>query len=172
MRALWSLPLNWGTLAGWGLTLLTPALLFHKGVTRLMLFTLLALLPGAVQPMLLGNSGDRLLCLATIAMGTLSAPVMLRGLNVWQSDKRVTQTEDMVSVCFLLALLLGRLQSTVAVRLADWHDLRRVFDGGGGFLSGRGAGTLMGMLGGISLAAQGYPLDRRWGLVRAAFWQD
>ena len=45
MRALWGLPLNWGTLAGWGLTLLTPALLFHKGLTRLMLFTLLALLP-------------------------------------------------------------------------------------------------------------------------------
>ena len=169
MRALWGLPLNWGTLAGWGLTLLTPALLFHKGLTRLMLFTLLGLLPGAVQPMLLGNSGDRLLCLATIAMGTLSAPVMFRGLNVWQSDKRVTQTEDMVSVCFLLALLLGGSSRLSLFGLQIGMTCAAFLTVGAGFYLGSGAGTLMGMLGGISLAAQGYPLDLAVGLGAGGF---
>ena len=41
----------------------------------------------------------------------------------------------------------GRLRSTVAVRLADRHDLCRVSDGGGGVLSGQRRGNLDGYAG-------------------------
>ena len=97
-------------------------------------------------------------------MGTLSAPVMFRGLNVWQSDKRVTQTEDMVSVCFLLALLLGGSSRLSLFGLQVGMTFAAFLTVGAGFYLGSGAGTLMGMLGGISLAAQGYPLDLAVGL--------
>ena len=102
-------------------------------------------------------------------MGTLSAPVMLRGLNVWQSDKRVTQTEDMVSVCFLLALLLGGSSRLSLFGLQVGMTFAAFLTVGAGFYLGSGAETLMGMLGGISLAAQGYPLDLAVGLGAGGF---
>ena len=169
MRALWGLPLNWGAPVSWALALLGPRLVFKKGLAQLMAFTGAALLPSLVQPLLTGNTGDKLLAVAMEIMGVLSAPVLFRGMHVCRAEKPVTQTEDCVSVCFMLAVLLGGGSRLSLFGLQLGTICAAFLTACAGYYLGEGGGTLMGMLSGIAMAAQGYPLDLAVGLSAGGF---
>lgn len=169
MRALWGLTIPWTALIGWAAMLWSPRVLFRRGVERLMLYTGAALLPGLIAAIAGGHSGEILLGGASVLMGVFSAPVFLRALIAWKAPGMITQTEDTVSVCFLLAMLLAGGSRLSLFGLQAGMVGAAFLTVGAGFYLGSGAGTLMGMLGGISMASQGYPLDLAVGLSAGGF---
>ena len=106
MRALWGLTVPWMALISWGLMLWGPRVLFRQRVERLMLYTGIALLPGFILALVEGQPEAVILGAASVLMGVFSAPVFLRALIAWKTPGMITQTEDTVSVCFLVAMLL------------------------------------------------------------------
>ena len=159
MRALWGLTVPWTVLISWGLMLWGPRVLFRQRVERLMLYTGIALLPGFILALVEGQPEAVILGAASVLMGVFSAPVFLRALIAWKTPGMITQTEDTVSVCFLVAMLLGGGSRLSLFGLQVGMVGAAFLTVGAGFYLGSGAGTLMGMLGGISMAAQGYPMD-------------
>lgn len=159
MRALWGLTVPWTALISWGLMLWGPRVLFRQRVERLMLYTGVALLPGFILALVEGQPEAVILGAASVLMGVFSAPVFLRALIAWKTPGMITQTEDTVSVCFLVAMLLGGGSPLSLFGLQVGMVGAAFLTVGAGFYLGSGAGTLMGMLGGISMAAQGYPMD-------------
>ncbi len=133
--------------------------LFRQRVERLMLYTGIALLPGFILALVEGQPEAVILGAASVLMGVFSAPVFLRALIAWKTPGMITQTEDTVSVCFLVAMLLGGGSRLSLFGLQVGMVGAAFLTVGAGFYLGSGAGTLMGMLGGISMAAQGYPMD-------------
>lgn len=169
MRLLWGLTTPWTSLISWAAMLWSPRVLFRKRVERLMLYTGAALLPGFVAVVIGGNPGEILLGGASVLMGVFSAPVFLRALIAWHATGVVAQTEDTVSLCFLLAMLLGGGSRLSLFGLQAGMVGAAFLTVGAGYYLGSGTGTLMGMLGGVSMAAQGYPLDLAVGLSAGGF---
>ena len=143
-----------------------PRVLFRQRVERLMLYTGIALLRALSLPWWRGQPEAVILGAASVLMGVFSAPVFLRALIAWKTPGMITQTEDTVSVCFLVAMLLGGGSRLSLFGLQVGMVGAAFLTVGAGFYLGSGAGTLMGMLGGISMAAQAIPWTWRWRWAR------
>jgi len=169
MRALWGQPLNWGMPMGWALAAMAPRVLFRRGIGRLMLMTGMALLPAWAAWLLGGTPGELLLGSATVLMAVFSAPVFLRSVQVWRGGGRISQTEDCVSLCFVTALLMGGGSRISLFGLQVGMLAAAMLSVGAGFYLDSGAGALTGMLTGVGMASQGYPLDLAVGLSCGGF---
>ena len=158
MRLVWGLPLRLEMLATVGIMLLSPAVVFQRGTLRLMGWTALSLLPGAIWRTATGTAVEALTGVACMVIGALSAPVMLRALRVIGGDKPIAAMEERVSVGYLVGMLLcggGRMllfPVNVGAVGASAVTLAMAL-----FL-GAGPGAMLGMLSGLALALQGLPL--------------
>lgn len=143
-----------------GLMLWGPRVLFRQRVERLMLYTGIALLPGFILALVEGQPGGGHPGCCVGAYGGVQRARISPGAPCLENTRGwITQTEDKVSVCFLVAMLLGGGSRLSLFGLQVGMVGAAFLTVGAGFYLGSGAGTLMGMLGGISMAAQGYPMD-------------
>lgn len=158
MRLVWGLPLRLEALLTLGVMLVSPAVIFQRGVWSMMGWTALALLPSAALGILTGTAADGLRGLGCMAIGGLSAPVMLRGLRALQGGKPVEGMEDRVALGYTVGMLLcggGRMLifgMNVGAMAAAGLTLCM------GLYLGVAAGAVTGMTGGLVLALQGLPV--------------
>lgn len=105
-----------------------------------------------------GTAQDAILSCATLAISVLSAPVMLRAIRALTDGRAIDSLEEQVSVGYLAAMLLcggGRMMLfgvNVGVAGAALVTVCMAL-----FL-GVGAGSVAGMVSGVTLALQGLPL--------------
>ncbi|MGN0778058.1 MAG: SpoIIE family protein phosphatase [Aristaeellaceae bacterium] len=158
MRLVWGLAPRLDMLATVGIMLLSPAVIFGRSTLRLMGWTALSLLPGAVWRIAAGTAADGLTGVACMVIGALSAPVMLRALRVIGGEKPIAAMEERVAVGYLTGMLLcggGRmLLFPVNVGTVGAAAVTLTM----ALFLGAGPGAMMGMLTGLALAMQGLPL--------------
>ena len=158
MRLIWGISPRWETLITLGMMALAPRVIFHRKPWRMSGWTALALSPCLVVSLMGGVPAEMILALATIATGTLAAPVMYRALTVVRGGEHVIALEERVAVGYSAALILaggGRL-------MLFWFNLGATGAAAitiyAGMCLGAGAGCIMGLVGGLVLAMQGLPL--------------
>lgn len=158
MRLLWHISPRWETLITLGLMALAPRVVFRQRPWRISGWTALSLVPCLAVALAGGVPADILLALATMATGTLAAPVMLRALQVIRGGEHVIALEERVAVGYTAALILaggGRLMLFFVNLGALGAVVMTVY---AGMCLGAGAGCIMGLVGGLVLAMQGLPL--------------
>lgn len=158
LRLLWRIAPRWETLITLGLMALAPRVVFHRRPWRISGWTALSLLPCLGVALSGGVPADILLALATVATGTLAAPVMLRAIEVMRGGEHVAALEERVSVGYTAALILaggGRLMLFSVNLGALGASVVTVY---AGMCLGAGAGCIMGLVSGLVLAMQGLPL--------------
>lgn len=169
MQLIWGLAPRWGTLAACVALLFAPRVVFRSGTARLMLWTAAALAPEVIGRIALGTAQEALLSCATMAIGVLSAPVMLRAVRALTGERAIDSLEEQVSVGYLAAMLLcggGRMMLfgvNVGVAGAALVTVCMAL-----FL-GVGAGSVAGMVSGVTLALQGLPLALSVALALGGF---
>ena len=159
MRLVWGLPLQLEMLLTVGIMLVSPVVIFQRGLWPLMGWTALALLPTAALGVFTGTAADGLRGVACVLVSALSAPVMLRGLRVLQGTKPIDSMEDRVALGYTLGMLLcggGRMLlfglnlGMLGAALATLCM---------GMYLGVAAGAVTGMASGLVLALQGLPVN-------------
>lgn len=138
--------------------LLFAPLLHGRGTPALMIFAALSALPGAVAASLAPTAAEMLRGWAAMVIAVLSAPMMVRAVNVLSGSKSIAALEERIAVGYLAAmcicggarmLLLGL---NVGVLLSSCITLSMAL------VMGVGPAVMTGMLSGLVLALQGLPL--------------
>ena len=158
MRMLWGLESRWTLLLT--LVLLIPAqrMLFGCGTARMMLWTAASLLPGLIIALLGGTQREMLVSAASVALSALAAPVMYRCRKILRGEKAIGTLEEYLAVGYTAVLLLcgGARMLLPGVNLgvlgASLLTLQSAL------LFGAGAGCMVGLISGATLALQGVPL--------------
>lgn len=159
MRLIWGLSLRLEMLITLGVMLLSPLVIFKRGVWPMVGWTALSLLPTAAVGVIGGTAADGLRGLACVAVSALSAPIMLRGVRALQGDKPIDGMENRVALGYTVGMLLcggGRMLLfglNLGVLGAAWISLCM------GLYIGVAAGAVTGMAGGLVLALQGLPVN-------------
>lgn len=157
LRWLWGMPVN-GVLA---LCCLMAAVLWRlvrgAGNGWLMAGTAAALLPLMVRGMLAGSAQEALLCLASTAVGILSAPMLVRAVEAIHDGRRFDELELRLAVGWLLGLMLCggarvlALQTNLGVLSAALVTCAM------GMYCGASAGVVTGLSAGLLLALMRLP---------------
>lgn len=159
MRLIWGLSLRLEMLITLGVMLLSPLVIFKRGVWPMVGWTALSLLPTAAVGVIGGTAADGLRGLACVAVSALSAPIMLRGVRALQGDKPIDGIENRVALGYTVGMMLcggGRMLLfglNLGVLGAAWISLCM------GLYIGVAAGAVTGMAGGLVLALQGLPVN-------------
>ena len=158
MRLIWGLPLNLEMVVTLGIMLVAPVVIFRRNALAMMGWTAIALLPTLLRGALAGTAAEGMLGLACVAVSSLSAPVMLRGIRALKGGKPLDSMEDRVAVGYTLGMLIcggGRMMLfglNVGMLGCGWIALCM------GLYLSVSAGALAGMVGGLILGLQGLPV--------------
>lgn len=157
MRIAWMLPMRWHMLLTLALLLASPALLRHEKSVRAMLWTGFVLLPGMAAAMLTGVTRDVIYAAATVMIGVLASPVMLRARRVLRAGEMIATVEEYAAIGYLAAVLLCG-----GARMLLWINIGAFGACGitlcAALALGACAGCMVGMVAGLVLALQGLPL--------------
>lgn len=149
---------GWELLLSLALLMVCPRVLPGRGNIALMLTTAVMLIPTWVAGVAAPTAAELLQHWGAVALAVLSAPIMARALNVLGEERQASGMEDRVAAGYLAALLLGgavRMQllgvnlgvlgaSCVVMALA--------------LQLGVGAGSAAGMMAGLVMSLQGFPM--------------
>lgn len=169
LRFAWGIPAHPELL----LTLLGAALMRRMlkgcGNLALMAVTAMLLLPMPIASAIGGTAMELTFAMGAVAVAALSAPVLLRALNAWLSDRPVDCLDARVACGYALGMLLcggarmmvlgvnvGLLGASLVILLM-------------GLCIGVSAGMLMGLVSGLVFALQGYPVELTLCLTLAGF---
>lgn len=169
LRFLWGLPVRWDMPVTLALLLLAPMVVYGRGSAVLMGYTAAVLIPTAFRGFMADTAGELLLSLASIPISALSAPMMLRAVRAVRSNRPMDNAEERVAVGYtacmflcggarmlLLGVNAGMLMAAVGVLLLAM------------FL-GIGAGCAGGMIAGVMLTLQGFPVSAAAALALGGF---
>ena len=175
LRLLWGFDPRWEGLISIALMWLGPMVVCGRGNAVLMGFTAAAMLPGAVAACFAPTAEAMLLSWAGIVLSALAAPLMYRGLKALTESagstppRHLDSMEERVCVAFMALLMIcggarllvlgvniGALMASLAVLLTALY-------------LGVGAGCAAGMLSGVTMALQGFPLTMSAALALGGF---
>ena len=169
MRLLSGLSPRWEMLLTMLCVAAAPLLVRGRSNGRLTAWTALSLLPTGFVAFFAPTAAEMLRGWACVALGALSAPLMVRALKALARPSHIAALEERIAVGFLgmLCLLGGARMLLLGVNLG-------VLLSGAATLAvamtlGVGAGALTGMLAGVTLALQGLPLAISVALAMGGF---
>lgn len=158
LRPLSGLTFRWESLLTLGIAALAPFLLCGRGTAWLMAFTAVAMLPTGIGALLCPTAAEMLQGWGAAAIAVLSAPVMARALLALMGGKHLSALEERVAVGYLAAMCV----CGGARMLLFGVNVGMLLAGAGVLVAamvlGVGAGTMLGMLAGVTLSLQGLPL--------------
>jgi len=158
LRLLWGLNPRWEMLLTLGIMYFLPQFIKGCGALRLVLCTAFSLLPVLGTALADGMPAVIILALACMAVGAMSAPVMLRAQEALAHGRPLDCLEDRLAVGYLGVMMLCggarmlALGMNVGVLGASALTLLA------GMFLGMGAAVALGMIAGLVLAMQGLPL--------------
>lgn len=169
IRLLSGLSPRWTSLITLALLLAAPLILHGRSTPMLLIFTAAAMLPTAIAATLAPTAAEMLQGWAALAIAALSAPMMVRAINVLCGGKHIAALEERIAVGYLAAMCIcgGARMLLLGVNIG-------VLLSGSGTLAmalvlGVGPAVLTGMLSGVVLALQGLPLTIAVALALGGF---
>lgn len=159
IRGLSGIPIRWEMLITLALLAVTAVFLYQRNTILLMVMTGAVMLPTAIAATQASTAAEMVQGWASVGMAALSAPVMVRALQVLKGKRHISALEERVAVGYLAAMCICGgarmilLGMNVGMLLACGTTLTMAL------VLGVGAASMTGLLGGIVLSLQGMPMD-------------
>lgn len=176
LRLLSGLDPRWEGLLTLAVLWLAPLMVLGRGNAALIVFTAASMLPTAVRGCLANTAAEMLLALGAVAVSSLSAPLMYRGVKGLLASSRegtpvhLEGIEDRLCVGYLGAMLIcgGARVMVAGVNLGAFMAAAAVLLMAMNL--GIGAGCAGGLIAGMALSLQGLPLVLSTALALGGFF--
>ena len=168
MRLLSGISPRWEMLLTLACVAVAPVVVNRRSAWRLTVWTALSLLPVGIAACMAPTAAEMLRGWVCVGMGAMSAPLMARALTALKGERRITALEELVAVGYLAAMCLcGGARMLLGVNLGV------MLSGGLTLLTARilgvGAGTMAGLLSGVTMTLQGLPMTIPVALAMGGF---
>lgn len=169
LRFVWGLPARWDMPVTLALLLLAPMVVYGRNTAVLMGYTAAVMIPAAVAGVTGATAADLLLGLASVPLSALSAPLMARAIKGIRTGRQMDSMEERVAVGYTAALLLcgGARMLVLGVNVGMLLAAAGVT--ALAMVMGAGAACAGGMISGVMLALQGFPVSNAAALALGGF---
>lgn len=159
LRLVWGLPVSWDQAAVLVVAAIASPILRRRRTRAIFGWTALSLLPCVLWQGVTGSMADLLYALSSAAIAALAAPIFLRAMQVYGEGRAITGMEERIAVGFFAAMLTAGGARIMLFRI----DLGVLMASGAiccmALYLGVSAGTITGLVAGLTLALQGLPVQ-------------